>query len=200
MLAVEESGRYTSPPDRKVAACGAVAQLGERLGRIEEVVGSIPIGSIDPARPLPPTREGGVRFRASIGAPTHTRYRGPAEPKERSGTSLAAIELVFAKIPPISPDPRMSVRGDWSGESARPLELVGSGTSDERSPGPETLEFESNSFTPLGPHGSRGVFIRRSRRGDESFPGWVYSMKSCEPTTPSDNGCFEPSPRCSSAC
>ena len=106
MLAVEESGRYTSPPDRKVAACGAVAQLGERLGRIEEVVGSIPIGSIDPARPLPPTREGGVRFRASIGAPTHTRYRGPAEPKERSGTSLAAIELVFAKIPPISPDPR----------------------------------------------------------------------------------------------
>lgn len=32
-------------PRNSVAHCGAVAQLGERLGRIEEVVGSIPIGS-----------------------------------------------------------------------------------------------------------------------------------------------------------
>ena len=40
--------------------CGAVAQLGERLGRIEEVVGSIPIGSTCSHRSRP--RSGTVRF------------------------------------------------------------------------------------------------------------------------------------------
>lgn len=40
--------------------CGAVAQLGERLGRIEEVVGSIPIGSTCSHRSR--LRSGTVRF------------------------------------------------------------------------------------------------------------------------------------------
>ena len=45
-------GGYTPPArcPRRDAGCGAIAQLGERLNGIQEVVGSIPIGSTIPAQ------------------------------------------------------------------------------------------------------------------------------------------------------
>ena len=53
---------YTAAPPTSttVGICGAVAQLGERLSRIEEVVGSIPIGSIRPQALFTPSRGKGA--------------------------------------------------------------------------------------------------------------------------------------------
>lgn len=93
-LAVSESVRYTPRPGRKVGSCGAVAQLGERLGRIEEVVGSIPIGSIDPARPLSPLRKGAIVFEPSTNRPGM-----PLEPNMPFTTFFEGVVDFFQKKP-----------------------------------------------------------------------------------------------------
>ena len=99
-LAVAESVRYTSRPGRKVGSCGAVAQLGERLGRIEEVVGSIPIGSIDPARPLSPLRKGAIAFEPSTNRPGMR-----LEPNIRFMTFFEGVVVFFQKKPSNTVDP-----------------------------------------------------------------------------------------------
>ena len=99
-LAVSESVRYTPRPDRKVGSCGAVAQLGERLGRIEEVVGSIPIGSIDPARPLSPLRKGAIVFEPSTNRPGM-----PLEPNMPFTTFFEGVVAFFQKKPSDIVDP-----------------------------------------------------------------------------------------------
>ena len=100
MLAVERSVRYTLPPGLRTDSCGAVAQLGERLGRIEEVVGSIPIGSIDPARPLSPLRKGAIVFEPSTNRPGMR-----LEPTMRFTTFFEGVVVFFRKKPSNIVDP-----------------------------------------------------------------------------------------------
>ena len=93
---------YTRTPTDpvQVGDGGAVAQLGERLGRIEEVVGSIPIGSIDPARPLSPLRKGAIVFEPSTNRPGMR-----LEPNMRFTTFFEGVVVFFRKKPSNIVDP-----------------------------------------------------------------------------------------------
>lgn len=210
-LAVAESVRYTSRPGRKVGSCGAVAQLGERLGRIEEVVGSIPIGSIDPARPLSPLRKGAIAFEPSTNRPGMR-----LEPNIRFMTFFEGVVVFFQKKPSNTVDPAWfsHVLSDPDPEREdRPV------TSDEerRWDGRETLGRKRRRHerdvrakdhgvrheflhTPSEPTGLEGVFRSSSRVEVESTLPVRSSMATCDPPTPSDAESSGPSHRCSSAC
>lgn len=198
-LAVSESVRYTPRPGRKVGSCGAVAQLGERLGRIEEVVGSIPIGSIDPARPLSPLRKGAIVFEPSTNRPGM-----PLEPNMPFTTFFEGVAVFFQEKPSNIVDPAWfsHVLKDPDPEREdRPVtsdEKRGVGTKETL--GRKIMEFGTNSSTPSEPTGLEGVFRSSSRVEVESTPLVRSSMTACDPPTPSDAEFCGPLHRCSSAC